>query len=256
MKLLYYLLFFCGSCMAQEVDIYFDFNKYDINMQAKQTLQLFTQSHKDALIVELRGYCDHVGSDAYNDTLAMKRIRAVQNALRELQFNVPDKTTIKSYGERFEQLPEQSANRKVSIVYKLPEKVAVKSELSEFRKSTLNAKVGYIIKLPGMNFFNNSAKMLPKSVPTLEELLCILEENPNLQIEIQGHICCQKERDVNDVSTARARAVFNYLIQKGINRKRLTYKGYGISKPIHKIPEKSELEEEENRRVEIRIVKI
>lgn len=251
-----YILLFCGSCVAQELEVYFDFNKFDINLQAQETLRIFTQAHKDALILELRGYCDHVGSDSYNDTLAMNRIRSVQHALRELQFNVPEKVTLKPIGERFGQLPEQSANRKVSIVYKIPEKVVVKNEIAEFRKSALNAKVGDIIKLPGMNFFNNSAKMLPKSIPTLEELLCVLEENPKMYIEIQGHICCQRERDVSNISTARARAVFYYLIKNGIDRKRLTYKGYGISKPIHKIPEKSELEEEENRRVEIRIVKL
>jgi outer membrane protein OmpA-like peptidoglycan-associated protein len=81
-----------------------------------------------------------------------------------------------------------------------------------------------------------------------------MEENPKLKIEIQGHICCQMNGDINNVSTARSRAIYNYLIRSKIDRKRMTFKGYGTSKPIHPIPEKTEQEENENRRVEILIV--
>jgi outer membrane protein OmpA-like peptidoglycan-associated protein len=88
----------------------------------------------------------------------------------------------------------------------------------------------------------------------LYDLLCALEENPKLKIEIQGHICCQKEGDINDVSTRRARAMYNFLIRNKIPRNRMSYKGFGTLRPIHPIPEKTEKEEEENRRVEILIV--
>jgi outer membrane protein OmpA-like peptidoglycan-associated protein len=97
-------------------------------------------------------------------------------------------------------------------------------------------------------------RILPKSKPVLVELLCALEENPKLKIEIQGHICCQKVFDINELSVMRARAIYNYLVSQKINRKRLTYKGYGTSEPIHPIPEKSEQEQDENRRVEILIL--
>jgi hypothetical protein len=52
----------------------------------------------------------------------------------------------------------------------------------------------------------------------------------------------------------RRKAIYNYLIGQKINRKRLSYKGFGTSKPLHPIPEKSSQEEEENRRVEILIM--
>ena len=116
------------------------------------------------------------------------------------------------------------------------------------------AKVGEIIKLPNIYFYNNVAKTLPKSQPTLQELLCAMEENPKLKIEIQGHICCQKGSDVKNVSFARAKAVYLFLIKNKINKNRMTYKGYGVSRPVHPIPEKNAQEEEENRRVEVLIV--
>ena len=81
-----------------------------------------------------------------------------------------------------------------------------------------------------------------------------MEENPKLKIEIQGHICCQLVTDVGDVSTARAKAIYNFLIRNKISRERMTFKGFGTSKPVHKIPERNEDEANENRRVEILIV--
>ncbi len=117
-----------------------------------------------------------------------------------------------------------------------------------------NSKVGETIKLPNIYFFNNSARIVPKSQPTLYDLLCAMEENPKLKIEVQGHICCQLLNDKNDVSTARAKAIYSYLIRNKVDRKRLTFKGFGVTKPIHKIPEKNEVEADENRRVEILIL--
>ena len=46
----------------------------------------------------------------------------------------------------------------------------------------------------------------------------------------------------------------NFLLRNKIDRKRMSFKGYGTSRPIHPIPEKTEQEEDENRRVEILIV--
>ena len=79
-------------------------------------------------------------------------------------------------------------------------------------------------------------------------------DNPKLKIEIQGHICCKLPNEMESVSTARAKAIYNFLILNKVDRKRLTFKGYGVSKPIYTIPEKNALEEDENRRVEILII--
>ena len=49
-------------------------------------------------------------------------------------------------------------------------------------------------------------------------------------------------------------ASLGYIIKNGINRNRMSFKGFGTSKPIHPIPEKSAQEEEDNRRVEIMIL--
>jgi len=136
------------------------------------------------------------------------------------------------------------------IVPKIKEAVL----LEEFGEAIKTAKIGDIVKIKDLFFYNNSPKIVSKSKANLYELLCVMNDNPKLKIEVQGHICCQIKEGQYDVSTARARSVCVFLVQNGINRKRITFKGFGSSRPIHPIPEQSEQEEEENRRVEIRIV--
>ena len=81
-----------------------------------------------------------------------------------------------------------------------------------------------------------------------------MEENPTLKIEIQGHICCDTENKYGYIAEARAKAVYSYLISHKIDRKRLSFKGYGATRPIYKIPERNAQEEDGNRRVEIMVV--
>jgi outer membrane protein OmpA-like peptidoglycan-associated protein len=108
--------------------------------------------------------------------------------------------------------------------------------------------------LKNLYFFNNSDKIVPKSEPVLVELLGVMKANPKLKIEIQGHICCRKSTDLDPFSTPRAKAVYDYLLQNKIAANRMTYKGFGVSRPVHPIPEKTAQEEDDNRRVEIMIV--
>jgi len=80
-----------------------------------------------------------------------------------------------------------------------------------------------------------------------------MEEMPTLKISIEGHICCDSN-DVTQLSLARAKLVYDYLVKNGIDAKRLSYKGFGATRPIHPLPELNENEQKENRRVEIRIL--
>ena len=85
------------------------------------------------------------------------------------------------------------------------------------------------------------------------ELLLVLQKNPNLKIQIQGHLCCMPV-DRTDLSTQRAKAIHNFLVKQDIFKDRLSYKGFGSSQPIYALPEKNEQERAANRRVEILIV--
>ncbi|RZJ35542.1 MAG: OmpA family protein [Flavobacterium sp.] len=236
----------------QKVDVYFDFAKYLLNDAAVKKLEDFI-GDRQLSVNKIYGYCDWVGSNTFNDTLSMKRVSEVYNFLRRKGINVKADFEAKGFGENFHQSTEQAENRRVTIVFeeiKPPAESKDKTLTDEMK----TLKAGDKIKLKNINFHNNSAMIVPQSKPILYELLCIMEENPNLKIEIQGHICCQLQSDVNDVSTARARAIYNFLLRNKIPRKRLSYIGFGVSQPIHPIPEKTEEEANENRRVEIMIV--
>jgi len=252
-----YCFFFCFCAPAQEqLDVFFDFDRFNINQEAQHQLENWLATSKDIEVTKIYGYCDWKGSNTYNDALSLQRVQSVYNFLKSKNTTIRPDYEVKGFGEDFEQSRVQAINRKVTIVYTkiipIPPPIApVLFTLSEEVKA---AKPGDIIRLKNMNFLNNSAVMVPKSKPVLVDLLCVLEENPKLKIEIQGHICCQLQKDINGISTARARAVYVYLLRNKIDRRRISFKGFGITKPIHKIPEKSEAEEDENRRVEIKIL--
>jgi outer membrane protein OmpA-like peptidoglycan-associated protein len=240
---------FCFS--QKQFEVFFDFNKDFPNQSSILTINEWIASNRNIEIIKLLGYCDSIDTKNYNKKLAERRIESVRDLLEKsgLKFNKNlEKIAI---GKDFKQSKIQAENRKVTIFYNEQQIKPIESELT---KQIRNSKVGETIKLPNIYFFNNSDQIVAKSQPTLFDLLTAMEENPELKIEIQGHICCQLVSDINDVSTARAKTIYSYLIRNKIDRKRMTFKGFGISKPIHKIPERNETEADENRRVEILIV--
>ena len=82
-------------------------------------------------------------------------------------------------------------------------------------------------------FDNNSFALLPASLPELNKLVQILEENPSMHIQISGYTDnIGKQADNLVLSTNRAKAIVNYLSSKGIATERLTYKGFGSDNPI------------------------
>lgn len=246
------LFFFANYCLAQkQFEVYFDFNKDFPNENSILEFNEWKTSVKISEVFKLEGYCDSVDTKNYNKKLAERRIESIVKLLKSSAIQLNKDVKKIAFGKDFERSPIQDENRKVIIYYNEVQTENPKSELYEKIK---NAKVGENIKLPNIYFYNNSARTVPKSKTTMYDLLCVMEENPKLKIEIQGHICCQIDTDINDISTARAKAIYNFLIRNKIDRNRMTYKGYGTTKPVHKIPEKNETEADENRRVEIMIV--
>jgi outer membrane protein OmpA-like peptidoglycan-associated protein len=114
--------------------------------------------------------------------------------------------------------------------------------------SILNTEVGETLILDHINFVGGQDIWLEESVPALEKLLETLLDNPTLEIEIQGHICCDAV-DRENLSTKRALAIYKYLVQNGVEKKRLKYKGFGRNRPLINNPD-----ETRNRRVEILIL--
>jgi len=115
-------------------------------------------------------------------------------------------------------------------------------------------KVGESVQLNNIFFVQSKAEILPESEPELDRLVILLNENPTLEIELGGHTDNQGSSSANlKLSEDRALAIMNFLIDNGINKKRLSFKGYGGTKPI--ASNSSAETRQKNRRVEITIMK-
>jgi outer membrane protein OmpA-like peptidoglycan-associated protein/tetratricopeptide (TPR) repeat protein len=87
----------------------------------------------------------------------------------------------------------------------------------------------------------------------LDKVVQLMAENPTVKIEISGHTDnTGKPADNLTLSNNRAKAVINYLGSKGIAATRLSFKGFGATKPI--ADNKTEQGKAKNRRTELRVV--
>jgi outer membrane protein OmpA-like peptidoglycan-associated protein len=78
----------------------------------------------------------------------------------------------------------------------------------------------------------DKATLRPESATALDELVGLLNENPNVTIELSAHADYRGSADYNKrLSQRRAESVVNYLIAHGIPKERLTPVGYGVEKP-------------------------
>jgi OmpA-OmpF porin, OOP family len=85
----------------------------------------------------------------------------------------------------------------------------------------------------GINFDHDKATIKPESMGTLNMIVKVLNENPDLKFEVGGHTDGDGDADYNlNLSNQRAGAVKAQLIIMGVNASRLTAKGYGKTKPI------------------------
>lgn len=261
--------------------VYFDSNKSDLKPAAIKALDSLADFLKDknCLMVDVKGYCDNSGNNDFNQILSEKRAETVYNYI-----SANYKNSIKAISSKgnSSSLPigdnateeGKAKNRRVEILYSLDntnkklktqdeiiDKQQIETsngiELPEERKafsstSSINdLEVGKTLILKNLNFEGGTAILLPEAQPTMELLLKTMKENPTLEIEIGGHVCCFNDMPL---SVLRAQTVLKYLVKKGIDESRMTYKGYSRNKPIIE-DDRREADAKINRRVEITILK-
>jgi len=94
-------------------------------------------------------------------------------------------------------------------------------------------KVGGILQLANVFYEFDSWELKKESVNELNKLYKLLSENIKITVEIGGYTDSIGTTSYNQkLSERRAISVVNYLINKGINKDRLTYKGYGAASPL------------------------
>lgn len=113
----------------------------------------------------------------------------------------------------------------------------------QIRVAPVKASEEYVLQFPLANisapvlieniFYDfNKATLRPESQQALDQLVQLLNENPNITIELSAHTDCRGSEAYNEqLSQRRAESVVAYLIAHGIAADRLTPKGYGESNP-------------------------
>lgn len=116
-------------------------------------------------------------------------------------------------------------------------------------------EAGQSLTLHNISFEPNKFDILSSSFPELDRLVKFMHDNKDIRIEIHGHTSNNNEGEKFniDLSTHRASAVKDYLVNKGVKENRITYKGFGFNEPIYKGDDQAE--QAKNRRVEIIFLK-
>ena len=274
-----------GQVISPVFVVNFDCKSYQLTTQTQRQLDslIYSIMHQTLVIqkVEIKGHCDSIGSNSYNDALSLKRADAVKGYFIAHGISDTIIKTVTGYGKRqplnnnLDSL-KRLANRRVEIAFELiipPVKdtvTIVKTVNTVIQKTdtpaleTIDisyAQVNDVLPLHNINFYPDEHMIVEDSKIYLRTLLNTMRINKTLRIQIRGHVCCipESQGDAMDADTYtenlslnRAKEIYMYLVENGINRDRMTYIGLGASEPL--VREFTNADKAKNRRVEIKIL--
>ena len=115
---------------------------------------------------------------------------------------------------------------------------------------------GKSIVIKNIYFAFDKYDVLEESKPVLDQLYYYMEQNADINVFIGAHTDCRGTDEYNNIlSDNRAKSTVEYLVEKGINAKRLKWKGFGKTQLIFNNNKCSEEEHQQNRRVTFEISK-
>ncbi|MBL4658511.1 MAG: OmpA family protein, partial [Flavobacteriales bacterium] len=113
--------------------------------------------------------------------------------------------------------------------------VAENSAYAEINKAIelSTIRIGKAIVLNNMFFEHDKTNILKESKVELDKLYKLMTNMPNMIVEISGHTDAKGKHDYNmKLSQGRAQAVVDAIIKRGIDKARMTAKGYGETIPV------------------------
>ena len=247
-------------------DFYFEYASFELDslelIKANKFVSLLDRFN--FVKIEVIGHTDSDGSSKANMALSKKRIETVTQILGSIDRDSLFKVTAK--GENDPLVPNTDStkhkNRRVTVIAYYSGKKGAKKKVKkqeviakkepEIAPST-EVKIkkedlvsGKTIELPMVQFYGGTDMFLPGSEDVLRDIVPLLRANPELRIEIAGHICCGNDMNL---SIARAFKVFDFLVSQGVSRKMLRYEGYNNTQPKY-----GNIMDIRNRRVELRVL--
>jgi len=277
------------ATVAQAVDsfkVFFPLNERGLMPSEQDKIDSLIGKHlvKHNQKLSILGYADYLAGEEYNLKLSQDRAENVKSYLVQAGFKAGNIKLCIGKG-KIERNPVNGKlgypdDRKVVITI---DKIVVKTKpVPSTPKSPrppcppppipkpaqapkqldiATLQVNETLVLKNILFLPGRHTIRAQSLPELENLLNILKAHPTLKIRIEGHICCvSSEADGFDfdnntwqLSKYRAKTVYDYLVSNDIDPERLQYKGFAKTHPLID-PERNEDDQDQNRRVEIRIL--
>ena len=215
---------------VDSISVLFDYGSSVVNNKKQLMQQLNTLDLGNNGRIELFGYTDTIASIASNRQLAFQRMVAVTELLKNSKL----KTCLIDSVNRNEihgktTLTDAQFRRVDILVYKVEPTFTI--------GLPINLKI---------NFEPGTDNLLPSSTPILIKLKTLLELDPSLVIQLNGHVCCDNDQVLSE---KRAERVKSYLMENGIAAKRMSCRGFSNSQPL--VEETSEENQAINRRVEV-----
>lgn len=234
---------------------FFDHDSYELTNKHKQIIDSLNAVFiNDSIKIDMKGYTNNFGTKTYNLELSNKRVSSVKMAF-EGSVNI----IALGYGELENTFAE---SRRVDVLISVFEKNKEIENLPkvDIDKDILNneagIKVGDVFRLNGILFKGGTDVFFNSSYLELKKLLDFMKNN-NYEIELLGHICCTTDgsEGINNrtrtrsLSVDRAKAVFDYLLDNGIDENRMSFYGMAGSFPTGK-------DVKYDRRVEVEIISL
>lgn len=268
LRLIYLILLVAVHSYSQEFthNVYFDTDKYHLNPKEDERFDIFL-SKLDSIDIDritIYGYCDDRGTDAYNLWLSKKRANMVKWHFTDNEFEEELIKVLDGKGEialetsqTHDLLFTRQNNRRVDIhvsskMYSIGKDSLEIPTTQTILKGDLN--IGDKVRLRNIYFKTGYSHVVPESIQTLKEIADILVNRKDLYFEVQGHVCCthdtydavDRKTNIRNLSVARAKFIYNYLLRKGVEKSRMKYVGLRRKFPLGG-------EQKYDRRVEIEI---
>ncbi|WP_347069592.1 OmpA family protein [Flavobacterium sp. WV_118_3] len=152
--------------------------------------------------------------------------------------------------------------RETSVI--IPAKTGETTLNIELEKKSVPIKSGSdltkVLSLEIIYFDLDKWNIRPDAEVELQKVITVLKEHPTITLDIQSHTDSRQTHQYNKrLSDRRANSTLEYIVKHGIDRNRLTAKGYGETQPINRCSDGvpcSEAEHQQNRRSEFIIVKM
>lgn len=250
----FFFILINSLCVAQiaEFEVYFPFDDDNLTKSAREKLdsEIFSIPKSRIDSIQIFGHCDSLGTDEYNLELSARRVMSVKRylisrgfELSQLRSNYFGRSLPKYTNDEDE---KRALNRRCEIIVYHQPNIPFYSNL---KIEDLDLKPGENYILPNLHFVGNQIVPMWYSFDVLNDLRNAFFRYPHMKAEIHGHVCCVNDKPLSE---ERAFFVYQFLVENGVEKSRLTPKGFGNLRPF--VKETRAEEELQNRRVEIAVL--